>query len=151
MVEAPAWEIFNVPSGLVFGLELSRAIFLTAVYYCPLLWFLPIALRLGAMRSAIWIGLVFTASQITVLLLQYSPLRTGLLFPAALLAIPCIAMIGRRTRPWMAIPAAAMSAIVTRWTEGDFLTATGLVLPYAAILIFCTSLIPKKPEPTATT
>jgi hypothetical protein len=122
---------------------------------CAFLWFFPFALQLGWLRAAIWVGLIGIATALTSISLE---LEVGVPL------LPCIAMVGRRTRPWMAIPAVValflVAAVRVRISPDAFawpnaLTAHGaryaaMLLPYAAILIFGTNLIPKKLTAEAT-
>jgi len=110
------------------------------------LWFFPFALRLGWMRWAVWMGLIGIATAL-------ASFRDW--FHIGVPLLPCIAMIGRRTRPWMAIPAvggmilAAFANLPIRISP-DFFGRTAVILfPYAAILIFGTKLIPKRSAPVA--
>jgi hypothetical protein len=112
-------------------------------YAVTLLWFHPFALGLGGRRAALWIGLIGVGMAVG------SALRSDEAGMVVLLVAPCFAMIGRRTRPWMAFPAAGI-AIFTAFQ----LSATSMPvqywlvlasLTYASVLIFGTKLIPKSP------
>jgi len=69
---------------------------------CAWIWFLPFALRLGWLRAAVWIGLIGISTALAHVMRQWS-----YSWDALILLLPCVAMIGRRTRPWIAFPAVA--------------------------------------------
>jgi hypothetical protein len=104
-------------------------------YVLAMLWFHPIALQLGSQRAAIWIGLVGVGTAVGVSFFG------DIIGTSLMLLFPCIAMIGRRSRSWMALcngVSVALALVVAS-------------LAYAAILIFGTTLIPKKPATAVTT
>ena len=123
------------------------------VLACSFAWCYPFALRLGWLRAGFWIGLTAVNAQIELLIRDRFFVFMGEYSLPILL--PCLALVGRRTRPWMAIPASAAYSWV--WFKTGpyagysyFTLGSILALPYAAILIFGTKLIPKKPATAAT-
>ena len=134
-----------------------------AVSLASRLWILPFALRLGPLRSAAWIALIGVGSGIYPLLWYFD--RANDIDPEKYLAIDGwvaaftgLAMIGRRTRPWMAVPAGASFSVFAYTVAerlgdtwgGSVILHVATMCSYAAILIFGTSLIPKKLAKPAT-
>ena len=134
---------------------------------CALLWFIPIALRLGSIRTIIWLGCVSGGAWLAASMRKSHPnMDWDFLYDALPVLAPGIALIGKRTSPWNTILAAAAYIValyfwpftttaVTLYFYPLSTTTTAtaglqLSLPYAAILIFGTKLIPKKPETVAT-
>jgi hypothetical protein len=121
-----------------------------AVSACATFWCYPFALRLGALRSAIWLLLAGVAGGSA----SWSVIGDSAFWKVTLLlAAPGLAMIGRRTRPWMILPASAayLSVTTAHWELNDLLSEVTKGLPFAAILIFGTDLISKKPATAAAT
>jgi hypothetical protein len=137
---------FSLQIGVVEISFITRAL--------AMVWIYPFVLRLGLLRFAAWTALAVAGAILCFEALSNSAgsrmyfLCFG--FPALL---PGVAMIGRRTRPWLILPASAAFTAVfhlgSQIHEGDFLWAAQISLPYAAILIFGTKLIPKSPATEA--
>jgi len=116
-------------------------------------WFQPLCLRLGVIRSTLWI-----VSYVAVGLVIYMvyPLISNrfseALFDAVLLppmlGLPGLAVIGVRTRAWISPCAAILSsiAVFAFWrSEGSLLTGALLAnVPYAALMIYGTK--PRRPS-----
>ena len=161
---AEKWSLYLEAYLAQIGLNTSPVEFTHLLRSCALLWFYPVALRLGPGRTAIWFGLVgvwfWLAFPLTSYLypraielgreMEFASSLNGLRW-----ALPCLALIGRRSRPWLAVPAGASVTLFTYfyfvWNPsfgtGTLLWPTLNSLPYAAILIFGTTLIPKKLAP----
>jgi hypothetical protein len=133
------------------GVNLSvslRMVFHPASGSFALLWFYPLALRLGVLRTSIWMLLAGIGGGLTILLDSFFETTFKTTEPLFVinLAIPALAMVGKRTNPWMALMAAIAFAAAEsnpRFGYGFVWAAVGS-LPYAAILIFGTKLIPKR-------
>jgi hypothetical protein len=142
----------------IFGvgpLQLQRYDFDIALIV-SMLWFYPAALRLGLGRGVLWICLAGFAGGIGGGAL--GELAGVLLAPM----VPGFALIGRRTKPWLIVPATIISGLLTisgipsllhASNSSDFvesilvnLVAVIISFPYAAILIYGTKLIPKLPS-----
>lgn len=125
------------------------------VIRCAFSWFIPIALRLGWLRAVLWIWLAAVGAHIEFALRNAPEFFRSMIIALPVL-LPCLTLAGRRTRPWMAIPASVLFALLD-WLGLNRLYfgcefGVGYItqaLSYAAILIFGTNLIPKKPA-TAT-
>jgi len=130
---------------------------------CALLWFVPLALRLGSIRTAIWLSSVAGGASLSVTLKKsYPNMDWDFLYSALPVLAPGIALIGKRTAPlniflasaayivalyfWPFTTTAHTSYVISPLsTTTTALAGLQLSLPYAAILIFRTNLIPKKP------
>lgn len=115
------------------------------IKFCALLWLLPLALRLGWVRTALWIVLVAAGVEFGSVV---DSIFGGLFFVYHMpFLLPCLAIIGRRTRPWMAFLAVTARGIAPHLyphTPGYFLSGVELIFPFAAILIFGTNYIPDR-------
>jgi len=136
-------------------LDTASALHRGVVWWSAFGWFYPVALRLGFLRTVVWIGLAAIGVPIADAIWSKSPTGNEIRFLLPVL-LPCVTMVGRRTRPWMAIPASVAFIVVgyfsSRIGSWDLnLSIAVQTLPYAAILIFGTNLIPRQPATEATT
>jgi hypothetical protein len=122
-------------------------------------WVYPVALRLGWQRTLNWWLLVLVGSQLEFVFAIHLPHdQEGLspvwdaihsCVPLLPILLPGFAMVSRRTRVWMIIPA-SLSYLIVWLTRPPldgaelYLLYIALALPYAAILIFGTDPIPKR-------
>jgi hypothetical protein len=143
------WAVTNgtsVIQTLFSSIGVKLPAFFGAVpYLFMILWFHPFALRLGWQRAAIWIALIGVGTAV-----GFSFGSGARLAAFLILLFPCMAMIGRRSRPWMAFPAAG-ATVAAFELSSDLVGTLFAIVPFAAILIFGTDLIPKKPAMEATT
>jgi hypothetical protein len=130
------------------------------------LWIYPFALRLGWLRALVWISLAGMGAGLGLALASLMGFRgvvsvagdLSTFAMAPVLTLPGVALVGRRSRPWLILAAAAGFPGVDRFTNQvcsrQFWemfrswqpAAWGALcsFPYAAILIFGTKLIPKR-------
>jgi hypothetical protein len=146
MLRGQRWLLM---SGIKFPCGVADEVLLA----CSSLWFYPVALRLGSLRTVIWVGLAALGAQLFSCLWEFFTI-SGWVFHLRTLPIllPGVALIGRRTRPWMVVPATIAwtycGAFGIGWNSSfDFFSVAKMSLPYAAILTFGTKLIPKRAAP----
>jgi hypothetical protein len=128
-------QIGALPSRLEDAWQISLEVALVT-------WFHPVLLRVGLFRGAYWV-MVFSAVCFARVLIDEN--STTILVIASFLAaaLPGLALIGVRTRPWMILPAAACfsaAASVLYEEEGHLLHLAASV-PYPVILLYGTRLI----------
>jgi hypothetical protein len=110
-------------------------------------WFQPLCLRLGVLRSALYI-LIYVIVGLIILpgrsFIDSEPLHDAMLL-APMLGLPGLVAIGIRTRPMLSFPAAALSILAgfLFWTRDGSLTSALLLanLPYAVAMLYGTRLV----------
>jgi hypothetical protein len=105
-------------------------------------WFQPLLLRLGLVRGAYWV-MVFSAVCFARVLIDENSMTTLLIASFLAAALPGLALIGVRTRPWMIVPAAACfsAAAFGLFDEEGRLLHLAANVPYPVILLYGTRLI----------
>ncbi len=119
-------------------------------------WFQPLLLRLNAWRSIAWVGAVAAAFTVSALSIAGDQSWGFYAAPGICLALPGMALIGWRSRPWMSLIAAALfsamywfmaatePAIISEaFGNPVFMALVIANIPYAAALIYGTELKPK--------
>jgi hypothetical protein len=119
-------------------------------------WFQPLLLRLNAWRSIAWLGAFAFAFTASIWLYQSGGDSSGsflLLAVGLMAALPGVALIGWRSRPWMTLIAGALFS-ATFWFIGVhrpfhlpiwlgnrvFIAVLAANIPYAALLLYGTDL-----------
>jgi hypothetical protein len=121
-----------------------------AIFVLTMAWFPPWILRLGLRRSVLWV-LLGIASMITLLHhLGFDGFWQRFLVLFATASVPGCALIGRRSRPWLATVGGACWGIImaagSDSAEDGWLWLFSAVAsaPYAFILLYGTELIEKR-------
>ena len=136
----------------LIGYSPTAAFLEMASVFGVMCWFHPLCLRLGVIRSTLWIVSYVAVGLVIYMVYPLISNRfSGALFDAVLLppmlGLPGLAVIGIRTRPWISPCAAIVSsiAVFAFWrNEGSLLTGALLAnVPYAALMIYGTK--PRRP------
>ena len=131
----------------LIGYSPTAAFLEMASVFGVMCWFHPLCLRLGVIRSTLWIVSYVTVGLVIYMVYPLISHRfSEALFDAVLLppmlGLPGLAVIGVRTRPWISPCAAIVSsiAVFAFWrSEGSLITGALLAnVPYAALMIYGT-------------
>jgi hypothetical protein len=132
----------------------ARGWFLTSTWVslctaCLMGWFQPILLRLSLVRTIAWIGTLVLGDLLPDVLALHGEFR-WMYYEFYSASLPGVVLIGERSRPWMIIPAAALSVFIqcvsmslAEWqgfSSGHVYYADFVIssVPYAAVLLYGT-------------
>jgi hypothetical protein len=131
----------------IVGYSPPAAVLEMSSVFAVMCWFQPMCLRLGILRSALWIVVYVTVG--LAIYAMYSVLGERLgeaLFDAVLLppmfGLPGLVAIGVRTRVWLSPCAAILStiAVFAFWNSRGSLVPAALLanIPYALLMLYGT-------------